>query len=64
MKELEYLLEKEKLTPEETDLLITKIKENLWPKLVHEGMPKDCGDCALFRTCKLIDKSLICPWLV
>ncbi|MDD5513155.1 MAG: hypothetical protein PHD09_05255 [Candidatus Omnitrophica bacterium] len=64
MNRLESLLKKEKLSPGEIDLLIREIKVNLWPLLVQQGRPKNCGDCALSRACRLVDKNLICPWLV
>ena len=58
------LISRRFLSDRELDSLIIRIKERIVPLLKYRKVPRHCGICRLFRFCKIINHSLICPWLV
>jgi len=63
MKDIEALLEKENLEDSELDCLIAKIKQDYWPSVKNKVIPRHCGQCKLFKLCRIINPKLLCPWL-
>ena len=62
MKTIEALLAKENHTQEELGILITRVKEDCVSRFKGNDIPQHCGLCELFRFCKIINHTLICPW--
>lgn len=63
MEEIEALLKKEKPSKEDIDKLIQWLKSDSFLHSKNRTLPAHCGECSLFRFCKLINHKLICPWI-